>query len=153
MLGYSRVPYAAAADGRFFRPFARVHPTRQFPTFSVIFTGVTAALCCWFELPTLITALIVIQIVARDMAQVAAVILIRRNRPDIRLPFRMWLYPLPALIAFVGWIYILGTNGWRMFGLGVGLMILGIGAYLIQARVRREWPFTDASMEREGSAG
>jgi amino acid transporter len=152
MLGYSRVPYAAAIDGRFFRPFARVHPTRQFPTFSVIFTGATAALCCWFELPTLITALIVIQIVARDMAQVAAVILIRRNRPDIRLPFRMWLYPLPALVAFVGWVYILGTNGWRMFGLGVGLMLLGIGAYLIQARVRGEWPFAEVAPEHEERA-
>ena len=141
MLGYSRVPFAAAADGRFFSAFARVHPTKRFPTFSLVFTGVTAALCCWFELPTLITALIVIQIIARDMAQVGAIILIRRQRPDIRLPFRMWLYPLPALIAFVGWIYILSTNGWKMFLLGIGLMVVGIIAWLIQSRLRSEWPF------------
>jgi amino acid transporter len=141
MLGYSRVPFAAAADGRFFSAFARVHPTKRFPTFSLVFTGVTAALCCWFELPTLITALIVIQIIARDMAQVGAIILIRRQRPDIRLPFRMWLYPLPALIAFIGWIYILSTNGWKMFMLGIGLMVVGIVAWLIQSRLRSEWPF------------
>lgn len=141
MLGYSRVPYAAAADGRFFKPFARLHPKKNFPTFSLIFTGVTAALACWIDLATLIAALIVIQTIARDMGQVIAVILIRRNRPDIRLPFRMWLYPLPVLIAFVGWIYILSTNGWRLFGLGIGLLVVGVVAYLGQAKLKGEWPF------------
>jgi amino acid transporter len=147
MLGYSRVPFAAAVDGRFFKIFAQLHPEKKFPTFSLVFTGVSAALCCWFELPTLITALIVIQIIARDMAQVVAVILIRRQRPDIRLPFRMWLYPLPALIAFGGWVYILSTNGWRMFLLGAGLMVVGILAWLGQSYRRSEWPFV---REQEG---
>ena len=146
MLGYSRVPFAAAVDGRFFAPFARIHPEKKFPTFALLFTGFSAALCCWFELPTLITALIVIQIIARDMAQVAAVILIRRHRPDIRLPFRMWLYPLPALIAFAGWIYILSTNGWRMLILGLSLMVVGILAWLIQSWRRREWPFASGEL-------
>jgi basic amino acid/polyamine antiporter, APA family len=146
MLGYSRVPFAAAVDGRFFAPFARIHPEKKFPTFALLFTGFSAALCCWFELPTLITALIVIQIIARDMAQVAAVILIRRHRPDIRLPFRMWLYPLPALIAFAGWVYILSTNGWRMLILGLGLMVVGILAWLIQSWRRGEWPFASGEL-------
>jgi amino acid transporter len=141
MLGYSRVPYAAAADGRFFQPFARLHPTKNFPYVSVLFIGLASALCCSFELPTLITALIVIQIIARDMAQVGAVTLIRRNRPDIELPFRMWLYPLPSVIALVGWIYILSTNGVRMFALGVGLLCLGVAAYLLRAKLKAEWPF------------
>jgi amino acid transporter len=141
MLGYSRVPYAAAADGRFFAPFARLHPRGNFPYVSVLFLGIASALCCWFELPTLITALIVIQIIARDIAQIAAVSLIRHTRPDIALPFRMWLYPLPSVLALVGWIYILSTNGWRMFGLGIGLLLVGIAAYLWQAARQREWPF------------
>src|SRR5262249_35328200 len=96
MLGYSRVPYAAAADGRFFKAFARLHPTKNFPTFSVLLIGSLSALACWFDLPTLITALIVIQTIARDIAQVFAVTLIRRLRPDIERPFKMWLYPLPS---------------------------------------------------------
>lgn len=141
MLGYSRVPYAAAADGRFFQPFARLHPTKNFPYISVLFIGLASALCCWFELPTLITALIVIQIIARDMAQVFAVTLIRRKRPDIKLPFRMWLYPLPSVLAFAGWVYILSTNGVKMFALGIGLLSAGVAAYLWQARLKREWPF------------
>ena len=141
LLGYSRVPYAAAADGRFFKIFARLHPTKNFPQFSLLFLGVASALCCWFELPTLITGLIVIQIIARDMAQVIAVTLIRRNRPDIALPFRMWLYPLPGLIALAGWVYILSTNGWKMFSVGLGLLAAGIVAYLLHAKVSSEWPF------------
>jgi amino acid transporter len=80
MLGYSRVPYAAAADGRFFQPFARLHQTKNFPYVSSCLSAFASALCCSFDLPTLITALIVIQIIARDMAQAVAVILIRRQR-------------------------------------------------------------------------
>jgi APA family basic amino acid/polyamine antiporter len=147
MLGASRVPYAAAADGRFFRPFARLHPTKHFPSFSLITLGMASALACWFELATLITALIVIQIIARDMAQALAVVRIRRYRPDIHLPFKMWLYPLPSIIAFAGWVYILGTNGLYYILLGVSLMVIGIAAYLWQARHRAEWPFAKAIVE------
>ncbi|HEY3137739.1 MAG TPA: APC family permease [Blastocatellia bacterium] len=141
MLGASRVPYAAAADGRFFRPFARLHPKKHFPSFSLVTLGVASALACWFDLAILITALIVIQIIARDMAQALAVVLIRRYRPDIHLPFKMWLYPLPSIIAFAGWLYILGTNGAYYILLGVSLMVIGIAAFLWQARHRAEWPF------------
>ena len=141
MLGYSRVPYAAAVDGRFFKPFARVHPSKRFPTFSLLLIGIASIAACWLELPTLITALIVIQIIARDMAQVIAVTLIRRTRPDIHLPFRMWLYPIPSIIALAGWAFILYTNRTFML-LGLGLLAAGVIAYLLLAlRGCREWPF------------
>jgi APA family basic amino acid/polyamine antiporter len=138
MLGYSRVPYAAAADGHFFKAFARVHPKEHFPTFSLVVIGLASTLACWLDLPKLITALIVIQIIARDMAQVLAVTLIRRYRPDIKRPFKMWGYPLPSVIALGGWTYILATNGLQFILLGVGLMALGIVAYLWQARRQGE---------------
>lgn len=140
MLGYSRVPYAAAVDGRFFKVFARVHPTKRFPTFSLLLIGILSIAACWLELPTLITALIVIQIIARDMAQVIAVTLIRRTRPEIKLPFRMWLYPIPGIIALAGWIFILYTNR-TFFVLGLLLLLAGIAAYLLLAMRAREWPF------------
>lgn len=141
LLGYSRVPFAAAAEGRFFKPFARVHPTKNFPNFSLVFLGVASALACWFELGTLIAALIIIEKIARDIGQAVAVIVIRRYRPEIKLPFKMWLYPLPALIALAGWIYILGTNQGQIVVWGLALMLVGIGAYLWQAKIRDEWPF------------
>ncbi len=144
MLGYSRVPYAAASEGRFFAPFARLHPTKNFPNFSLVFTGVTAAIACWLDLATLIAALIIIEKIARDIGQAVAVIVIRRYRPEIRLPFKMWLYPLPSLIALAGWIYILGTNQGKIVLAGIGLLIAGVGAYLWQARGKGEWPFEEA---------
>ena len=147
LLGYSRVPFAAAVEGRFFKPFARVHPTKNFPNFSLVFIGGAGALACWFDLGTLIAALVIIEKIARDIGQALAVIVIRCYRPEIKLPFKMWLYPLPALIALAGWIYILGTNQWQIVVWGLVLMFVGIGAYLGQAKVRREWPFESASYE------
>jgi amino acid transporter len=144
LLGYSRVPYAAAVDGRFFKPFARVHPTKNFPNFSLVFIGVTSALACWLDLGTLIAALIIIEKIARDIGQAIAVIVIRRYRPEIHLPFKMWFYPLPSLIALAGWIYILSTNQARIVVAGIGLMIVGVLAYLWQAKLKHEWPFAES---------
>jgi amino acid transporter len=146
LLGYSRVPYAAAEDGRFFSAFARLHPTKKFPSFSVVFIGLTSALACLLDLDALIKALIVIQVLIQFMAQVLAVTLIRRYRPDIRRPFQMPLYPLTSIIAFLGWAYILAASGARYIGAGVLLAAIGVAAYLWRARRACEWPF-DAARE------
>lgn len=144
LLGYSRVPYAAAEDGRFFSAFARLHPTKKFPSFSVVFIGLTSALACLLDLDALIKALIVIQVLIQFMAQVIAVTLIRRNRPDIPRPFQMPLYPLTSIIAFLGWAYILAASGARYIAAGVLLAAIGVAAYLWRARRACEWPFNTA---------
>lgn len=152
LLGYSRVPYAAAADGQFFKPFARLHPTGNFPNFSLLFIGCTAALACWFELGTLIAALIIIEKIARDIGQALAVIVIRRTRRDIYLPFKMWFYPLPSLIALAGWLYILSTNQRNIVLWGLMLMVLGVAAYLGQAKRKLEWPFAPAGQPERNTS-
>ena len=144
LLGYSRVPFAAARDGRFFRPFARLHPSGHFPSFSVLFIGITSACACLLDLDVLINALIVIQILIQFMAQIVAVTLIRGNRPDIKRPFKMPFYPLTSIIAFLGWLYILVASGWTYIAIGLALLIVGIAAYLWRARRVREWPFAQA---------
>ena len=141
LLGYSRVPYAAAADGRFFRIFAHLHPTKNFPSFSVAFIGIASACACLLNLDVLVNALIVIQILIQFMAQVFAVTLIRRKRPDIERPFKMPLYPLTSSIAFLGWLYILIASGWTYIAAGFILIIFGVGAYLLHARRQGVWPF------------
>src|SRR5688572_5977721 len=50
LLGYSRVPYAAARDGYFFKAFARLHPTGGFPYVSLIVLGVISIIACLFSL-------------------------------------------------------------------------------------------------------
>jgi amino acid transporter len=141
LLGYSRVPYAAAVDGRFFSMFARLHPTRNFPWVSLVFIGVTSAAASLLDLSDLITALVVIQVLVQFMAQVVAVTMIRRYRPDIQRPFQMWFYPVTSVIAFAGWAFILAASGLKFILWGVALIIVGVGAYLWRARGQSEWPF------------
>ncbi len=141
LLGFTRVPYAAAVEGHFFSVFARVHPKRKFPSFAVLFMGVTAAACCLLSLDALIKGILVIQIVTQFVAQCFAVVLIRKNRPDIHRPFRMPLYPLPVILASFGWLYILYESGWAYMGGGFGLVLVGVSLFLLRARHLREWPF------------
>jgi amino acid transporter len=140
MLGASRVPYAAAVEGRFFRPFARLHPTRKCPGFSLWFMGTLCALACLLTLETLINSLIVIQVLIQFLAQIIAVPLIRR-RADIPRPFQIPLYPFTPIVAFVGWVYILTASGWGYVAFGFALLLLGIVCYLVRARVVHEWPY------------
>ena len=142
LLGYSRVPYAAAVDGRFFSMFGRLHPTKNFPLVSLVFIGVTSAAASLLDLSDLITALVVIQVLVQFMAQVVAVTMIRRYRPDIQRPFQMWFYPVTSVIAFAGWAFILAASGLKFILWGVALIIVGVGAYLWRARAQSEWPFT-----------
>jgi amino acid transporter len=141
LLGYSRVPFAAAAEGNFFRPFARLHATRRFPAFSLLFIGVTSAIACLLDLESLVKALIVIQVMIQFLAQVVAVTLIRRNRPDIQRPFSMWAYPYTSIVAFGGWLFILAVSGWIYILAGLGLLVAGICAYLVRAKKIHEWPY------------
>ncbi len=143
LLGYSRVPYAAAIEGRFFSIFARLHPTRGFPNFSVVFIGVCSALACLLTLDIVVNALIVIQVLVQFMAQVVAVTMIRRNRPDIHRPYKMALYPATSVIAFLGWLYILVASGLQYIVAGIILLAIGIGTYMWRARSTREWPFAE----------
>ena len=144
LLGFSRVPYAAAAQGRFFSFFARLHPKGRFPSFSLLCLGIASAAACVLSLEDLIKALTVIQILIQFMAQCVAVVLLRRNRPDIPRPFSMSLYPVPAVVALAGWLFILAASGLRYVLAGLILMIVGIVAYLWRARRRAEWPFVTA---------
>lgn len=134
MLGYSRLPYAAAVQGDFFRPFARLHATKNFPYFSVLFIGGTASLACLMELEALVKALIVIQVLIQSLALVVAVTLIRRMRPEIDRPFRMWLYPLPSIVAFAGWFYIFVTSGLAFIAAAGALLLAGVVAFRWKTR-------------------
>ena len=144
LLGYSRIPYAAARDGYFFAVFGRLHPTKHFPHVSLIVLGVIAAVCALLPLGFVIDALITTRILVQFVGQVFAVMLLRRYRPEMPRPFRMWLYPVPAFIALAGWIFLLLTSGWYLIALGLGTLALGIVCFLIWSWRTRRWPFQPA---------
>jgi amino acid transporter len=140
LLSYSRIPYAAALDGDFFRVFARLHPTGRFPYVSVLAMGGLAIGFSFFALDEVISALLTSRILIQFMGQILALHTLHRRR-EIRLPFRMWLYPLPSVAAFLGWAYIFLTSGWRFAGFGLVSLIGGVVAYQVWIRVRsREKP-------------
>lgn len=141
MLGYSRIPYAAAADGRFFAVFARLHRTGGFPTVSLLFMGISSTLACLFSLNELIKVLIVVQAIFQFAAQCVAVELLRRRKLLADDSYRMPLYPLPAAIALLGWIYIALSSGPRYVVIGLSVAAVGAGVYLTKAKFMREWPF------------
>ncbi len=141
LLGYSRIPYAAARDGKFFSVFGKLHPTKRFPNVSLLTLGLVSTVFCFFDLGNIIQALIVIQIIVQVLGQVVAVTLIRNYRPDIRRPFQMWGYPIPSLVALILWLLVLVSTGAAIVGLGLLVLALGIGLYMIRARQVGEWPF------------
>jgi len=143
LLGYSRVPYAAAADNNFFPLFRHLHPREQFPDYSLLLIGLLAAVACLFSLSHLIEYLLVLQILMKFLPQIAAQVALRR-RPGFPLPFKMWLYPLPLLVALAGWTYIAVTANKGAVGVGLLLAAAGVSAFLLRARHRREWPFATA---------
>jgi amino acid transporter len=144
MLGISRVPYAAAAQGRFFRVFARLHPD-GFPSWSVRFTGFTSALLCLLGLDALIRIVTVSWVVVGSLAVAGAPMALRAARPDIHRPFRMVLYPIPVLIALAGWVFIVLTSGVEYIVISFLLLAAGVGAYLWRAKRLAEWPFEAGS--------
>jgi amino acid transporter len=143
LLGYSRIPYAAAREGYFFAPFGRLHPTKGFPYLSVLVLGLISIVACLFSLGIVIDALIATRIVVQFIGQIAGVMLLRRTRPDLPRPYRIWFYPLPTLIALVGWIFIFVTTDVRVIGFGLGILALGVGCFLIWSKRLRKWPFGD----------
>jgi len=142
MLGAARVPYAAALDGNYFRAFAHLHPTSRFPDISVLVIGTIAACFCFLQLRDLIAALVVIRLLIQFISQTVGLILFRRMRPDVERPFRMPLFPIPALLSLGGFVYILFArpNHMRELRLAVALLIIGIIIYLLRALRRGEWP-------------
>jgi len=142
-LGYSRVPYAAALDGNYFRAFGRVHKEKRFPYVSLLALAGVAALFCFFSLADVIAALVVIRIMLQFLVQAIGLIILRIRRPDLPRPFRMWLYPLPALLASAGFIFILisRTNSLMQIRYALVILVSGTIIYLVRAWRQDEWPF------------
>ncbi|HEX5409752.1 MAG TPA: APC family permease [Gemmatimonadaceae bacterium] len=141
LLGYSRIPYAAAESGYFFRIFGRLHPTRGFPYVSLLVLGVISILAGFFSLGTVIDALIVTRILVQFMGQIVGLILLRKRAPQLRRPYRMWFYPIPALVALLGWIFVFATTQARVILFGIGVLVLGCLAFLVWSWRSQRWPF------------
>jgi amino acid transporter len=141
LLGGSRVPFNAARDRLFFRPFGRLHPRHRFPHVALLVMGVITAIGSFFSLSTVISVLLAVFVIVQAIAQVVALTVLRRRQPQLRRPYRQWLYPLPSLAALGGWIYVYASAGRTPIVASVIVLATGVVAFLIWARIEREWPF------------
>jgi len=139
LLGYSRVPYAGARDGNYFRAFGRVHPVHRIPHVSLVALGIGAACFCLLRLADVIAALVVIRIVIQFLVQAIGLLILRARHPEAPRPFRMWLYPLPALVAIAGFLFVLISRPDFMKELRYAAVILmaGLLIFFVRAWGRR----------------
>ena len=144
LLGYSRVPYAAARDGNYFRFLAAVHPRHGIPHRSLVALGVVASAFCFLTLTQVITLLVITRIVLQFFLQHAGVMLLRAQRPELERPFKMPFYPLPPLVAMGGFVFMLVNRSHALMGLAVaaGIGVSGTLIYVYRARRLGQWPFT-----------
>ncbi len=159
LLGGSRVPYEAARDKVFLTMFGKLHPKLNLPTAGVLTMGAITIVGSLFTLTDVINAAVATLVIIQSLAQVAAIVVLRRRQPNLKRPYRQWLYPLPTIVALVGWVYIYISATWLSIGLSVGWLVIGGIAYLIYAKAENTWPFGPkeikeafASTETEGAS-
>jgi fructoselysine transporter len=141
-LGYSRIPYAAAIQGNFFKLFARIHPSRQFPHISLLFLcGVAFLFSLFSDLSTIITVIVIMRIPVQFVGQAAGLIALRyRNKKSPR-PYRMFLFPVPAVISIFIWLFVMFSMEWKVFAMAFGVVTIGLILFLIRAKNNRTFPF------------
>jgi amino acid transporter len=141
LLGGSRVPYNAAVDGVFFRPFGRLHPRHHFPHVALLAMGFVTAVGSFFSLTTVISVLLAVFVIVQAIAQVVALTVLRRRQPGLPRPYRQWLYPVPSLVALGGWGYVYVSSGHTPIVFSIVVLAAGVVAFLIWARAEQQWPF------------
>lgn len=138
LLGYSRIPYAAAVDGNFFKIFSKLHSKRNFPYVSLLFlSGMGIIFCIAFKkLSDVISSILAMRILVQFIGQGVGLVLLRNRFNKNEFPFRMLLYPLPVILSVAIWIFIFCFTGW--FALwGISIAVLGIGVYYISGKLKK----------------
>lgn len=141
-LGYSRIPYAAASDGAFFKVFSKLHPTKHFPYISLLVLGSVAfVFSLLFKLHEVINAILAMRIIIQFIGQAIGLILLVKKKGMKHFTWKMPLYPIPVILAIIIWGLVFISTGGAMILGGLTVTSLGIIAYLIKSNRNQEWPF------------
>jgi amino acid transporter len=136
-LGYSRIPFAAARNGDFFRLFGTLH-AGGFPVVSILCLGVLTTAACYLTLDDVIDAAVAVRILVQFVGQIVGLHILRTTRPDFRLPFRMRLYPIPSFLALVGWLFVLATQKPFVLEITLAITVAGVPAFWIWKTVTQQ---------------
>jgi fructoselysine transporter len=142
MLGYSRVPYAAAVDGAFFKVFGKLHPTKNFPYVSLLVLAALAFIFSLsFKMKHIIDGILAMRIMVQFIGQAAGVVLLRKRNGTANLPFKMPLYPLPVLLVIAMWLFIFYATGLTIILSFLLVFGSGLIVYFLMAKIKKQWPF------------
>ena len=159
MLGYSRVPYAAAIDGAFFKVFGKLHPTKNFPYISLlVLAGFAFVFSLLFKMKHVIDGILAMRIMVQFIGQAAGVILLRKRNGTKHLPYKMPLYPLPVILVIAMWLFIFFATGLTIIFSFLIVFFSGLIVYFIYAKFsagpggQKQWPYrneVDESLTEE----
>jgi len=142
MLGYSRVPFAAAQDGAFFKIFARLHPTKNFPHVSLLVLAAFAfVFSLLFRMGDVISGILAMRIMVQFIGQGVGLMLLRKRKGTTNLPFKMPLYPIPVVLAILMWMFVFYATGLAIILSFAVVLTSGVIVYLVKAKIKNEWPF------------
>lgn len=133
MLGYSRIIYAAARDGMHFKLFGHLHPTKNFPDYTILTFGLIAVIfCLLFNKPSAVFGFIVVtRIFIQFIPQAFGIIWMRIKKRTAELNFKMPLYPLIPIASILVWVFVFITSGYQYFLSGISIIIVGILLYYL----------------------
>ncbi len=146
MLGYSRVPYAAAVDGAFFSVFAKLHPTKNFPYVSLLLlTALAFIFSLLFRMGDIISGILAMRIMVQFVGQAAGIVLLRKRNGSRHLPYKMPAYPIPVILVIAMWLFIFYATGLTIISSFLAVFGSGLLVYMLMAKFKKEWPFHDKS--------
>ncbi len=135
ILGYSRVPYAAAIDGNFFKVFAKLHPTKNFPYVALLTLGGLAfVFSLLFKLKDVITAIIIMRILIQFISQSVGIIALHYKTKKLRLPYRMPLFPVPAILGILVWLFVFFSSSLPFILGALGIIFIGCILFFIKEK-------------------
>jgi amino acid transporter len=152
LLGGSRVPYQAAQDKVFLSAFGRLHPKYGFPHVALLTMGVVMAAGTFFNLTEVINMLLAASIIVQSAAQIVALVVLRKRQPELPRPYRQWLYPVPCVVAMLGWIYVYVSASTMSLILSGAWIVAGLVVFVVWARINKAWPFAPVKI-REAYLG
>ncbi len=146
MLGYSRVPYAAAADGAFFSVFAKLHPTKNFPYVSLlVLAGFAFLFSLLFRMGDVISGILAMRIIVQFIGQAVGIVLLRQRKGNHYAKWKMPLYPVPVILAILMWVCIFIATGKEVMLSFALVLTSGIVVFLIKSFFEKGWPFLPAA--------
>ena len=153
MLGYSRVPYAAAIDGAFFKVFGKLHPTKNFPYISLlVLAGFAFVFSMLFKMKHVIDGILAMRIMVQFIGQAVGIILLRKRNGSKHLVYKMPLYPVPIILVIAMWLFIFYATGLAIILSFVIVFVSGLIVYFIYAKMQNQWPYkneTDLTIPKE----